>query len=65
MWQILFTPWCVSFQVTELQAEVDSLKVKHTTLLRESRLTEGEKDVEVQKVFPLFYKSSGIINKID
>lgn len=37
----------VLFQVTELQAEVDNL-------LRESRVAEDKKGVEVQKVFSPF-----------
>lgn len=45
---------CVLFQVAELQAEVDNLKVKYASLSRQTKLTQDEKDVEVQKVFFLF-----------
>lgn len=44
----------VSFQVAELQTELDSLKVKYASLSRETKITQDEKDVEIQKVFCLF-----------
>lgn len=45
---------CLLFQVAELQAEVDNLQVKFTSLSRQTKLTQDEKDVEVFKVFCLF-----------
>lgn len=52
-WQCCLSD-CVLFQVAELQAEVDNLKVKYTSLSRQTKVTQDEKDVEVQKVFCLF-----------
>lgn len=45
---------CVLFQVAELQDEVDNLKVKYTNPSRQTKLTQDEKDVELQKVVCLF-----------
>lgn len=52
-------------QVSELQAEVENLKIKYAGLSRETRLDQNEKDVEVQKVLCLFlFKTRGMINNI-
>ena len=38
------------FQVAELQAEIDDLRIKYANLLRETEKTQGGKDTEVEKV---------------
>lgn len=42
---------CVLFQVVELQTEVENLKANYAGLSRQTKVTQDEKDVEVQKVF--------------